>query len=61
MSGSLGLPKGNWGYLSFISSTEGWGVVITQNPVQPGSNDTVNNVALLHTVDGGKAWISQFP
>jgi photosystem II stability/assembly factor-like uncharacterized protein len=61
MSGVSGLPKGAWGDLSFVSDSEGWAAVITQTPVQAGSNDTVANVSLLHTMDGGKTWTAQFP
>lgn len=61
MSAKPGLPKGAWGDLSFVSDSEGWAAVITQTPAQTGSSNTVNNVALLHTRDGGKTWTTQFP
>jgi photosystem II stability/assembly factor-like uncharacterized protein len=61
MSGVSGLPKGSWGDLSFVNASEGWAAVITQTPVQTGSSNTVSNVALLHTLDGGKTWGIQFP
>jgi photosystem II stability/assembly factor-like uncharacterized protein len=61
MSGVSGLPKGTWGDLSFVNDSEGWAAVIIQTPAQAGSSTTVNNVALLHTLDGGKTWSTQFP
>jgi hypothetical protein len=30
-------------------------------PVQPAKADPANNVALPHTLDGGKTWSIQFP
>jgi photosystem II stability/assembly factor-like uncharacterized protein len=60
MSGSSGLPKSTWGDLSFVSGSEGWAAVIIQAPAQTGSTTTVNNVSLLHTVDGGKTWSTQY-
>jgi photosystem II stability/assembly factor-like uncharacterized protein len=61
MTGASGLPQGTWGDLGFVNASEGWAAVITQTPVQSGSSDTVNNVAILHTLDGGKTWSNQFP
>jgi photosystem II stability/assembly factor-like uncharacterized protein len=61
MSGVSGLPEGSWGNLSFVNDSEGWAAVIIQTPTQTGSSDTVSNVALLHTLDGGKTWSPQFP
>jgi photosystem II stability/assembly factor-like uncharacterized protein len=61
MNGASGLPEGAWGDLSFVSNSEGWAAVITQTPVQAGSNNTINNVSLLHTLDKGNTWTTQFP
>jgi photosystem II stability/assembly factor-like uncharacterized protein len=61
MTGVSGLPKGTWGDLSFVNGSEGWAAVITQTPTQSGSSNTVSNVALLHTLNGGKTWSNQFP
>ena len=61
MSGASGLPEAAWGDLSFVNDSEGWAAVIIQTPAQAGSSATVNNVALLHTLDGGKTWSTQFP
>jgi len=61
MNGVSGLPEGSWGTLSFINDSEGWAAVIVQVPTQAGSSNTVNNVSLLHTLDGGKTWSTQFP
>lgn len=61
MTGASGLPKGTWGDLSFVNGSEGWAAVITQTPTQSGSSNTVSNVALLHTLNGGKTWSNQFP
>jgi photosystem II stability/assembly factor-like uncharacterized protein len=61
MTGASGLPKGTWGDLSFVNGSEGWAAVITQTPTQSGSSNTVSNVALLHTLNGGKTWSNQLP
>jgi photosystem II stability/assembly factor-like uncharacterized protein len=60
MNGSSGLPKSTWGDLSFVGGSEGWAAVIIQTTAQAGGNTTVNNVSLLHTVDGGKTWSTQY-
>ncbi len=62
MSGASGLPEGTWGDLSFAGGSEGWAAVITQ-PTSKSSSGTPtgSNVALLHTLDGGKTWTTQFP
>jgi photosystem II stability/assembly factor-like uncharacterized protein len=60
MNSISGLPKSTWGDLSFVSDNDGWAAVIIQAPVQAGSNTTINNVSLLHTVDGGKTWSTQY-
>lgn len=59
MTGVSGLPKGTWGDLSFVNDSEGWAAVITQTP-QAGSSNTVSNVAMLHTLNGGKTWNTQY-
>ncbi len=61
MTGVSGLPRGAWGDLGFVNESEGWAAVITQTPAQSDSSNTVSNVALLHTLDGGKTWSNQFP
>ncbi len=61
MSGVSGLPQGAWGDISFVNDSEGWAAVIIQTSAQAGSSATVSNVALLHTLDGGKTWSTQFP
>jgi photosystem II stability/assembly factor-like uncharacterized protein len=60
MTGVSGLSKGTWGDLSFVNDSEGWAAVITQTPVQAGSSNTVSNVAMLHTLNGGKTWSTQY-
>jgi photosystem II stability/assembly factor-like uncharacterized protein len=58
MSASPGLPKSAWGDLVFVSDSEGWAAVITQS--QEDSSAEGSNVALLHTLDGGRTWTAQF-
>jgi photosystem II stability/assembly factor-like uncharacterized protein len=62
MTGAPGLPMGTWGGLAFLGGSEGWAAVITQ-PTSKTSSGTPagSNVALLHTMDGGKTWGTQFP
>jgi photosystem II stability/assembly factor-like uncharacterized protein len=61
MSGAPGLPGGTWGDLDFLGVSEGWAAVITQPQAKAGSGAPIRNVALLHTLDGGKTWSTQFP
>ncbi len=60
MSGVSGLPQGFWGDIKFVNDSEGWAAVIIQTPDQSGKGATANNVSLLHTLDGGKTWSTQF-
>jgi photosystem II stability/assembly factor-like uncharacterized protein len=62
MSSTPGLPQGSsWGDLSFINENEGWAAVIIWNPTQSGSSKVVSNLSLLHTLDGGQTWTTQYP